>query len=199
MGWAPRCEQVGTVEHTNKTASTGDSCTISRGRLGRRQRLWDLNYALICIGGVGPCRRRWRRRCSTRSLTRGRRERMYTREHINLLILFIQQVLEIPNFRLQGAHSFLQRLGISTRESTATELVASFAFEADIGALCTTGTDAVATDFLASATITGLGDTTLRAVPDLDHFHRENSRHVGRMLWRICLGKMDRTGSGLGE
>ena len=113
---------------------------------------------------------------------------MNAREHIYLFILFVQQILEISNFGLQGAHSFLQRLGVSTGEGTATELVAGFAFEADIGALCTTGTDAVATDLLASATITGLGDTTLRAVPDLDHFHRENSRHVGWMLWRICLG-----------
>lgn len=112
---------------------------------------------------------------------------MDSREHIDLFVLLIQQVLEIPDFRLQRAYSFLQGFGVAARESATTQFIARFALEANVGALSATWSDAVTTDLLASASITGLGNTTLGAVADLDHFHRKNSRHFGGMLWRICL------------
>jgi hypothetical protein len=97
---------------------------------------------------------------------------MYPRQNVDLLILFVQQILQIPYFCLQSPHSFLQRLGVPTRKSAATQFVACLAFETDIGALCTTWMDTITANLFASASITGLGNTTLRTAANLDHFHR---------------------------
>lgn len=56
--------------------------------------------------------------------------------------------------------------------------------------MCTAWTDSITANLLASASITGLGDTTLGAVADLDHFHRENSRHLG---WMLLASAAERT------
>lgn len=100
-------------------------------------------------------------------------------QDIDLLVLFIQQRLQVAHFRLQTPHPFLQRLGVASGKRSPAQLVAGLAFEADVGALGATGPDAVATDLFAATSVTGLGDPTLRAVADLDHFHRKDSRHRG--------------------
>jgi len=105
---------------------------------------------------------------------------VYPREHVDLLILLIQQFLQIFDLRLQRSYSFLQRLGITTRESTAAQLITRFALETNVGALGAAGSDAVATNLLTSAPITGLGDPALTAgATDLDHFHGQDTGHFG--------------------
>lgn len=105
---------------------------------------------------------------------------MYPRKHIDLLILLVQQVLQISDFRLQGSHSFLQRFGIATREGPAAQLVARSALETNIGALCAAGSNAIASDLFTSTSVTGLGDPALCAgAADFDHFHGQDTWHFG--------------------
>lgn len=40
-------------------------------------------------------------------------------EHIDLLVLLVQQVLQLPNLRLQGPDAFLERLGVTTGKGSA--------------------------------------------------------------------------------
>lgn len=116
---------------------------------------------------------------------------MYPREHVNLLILLIQQILQVFDLCLQGPHSFLQRLGITTGESTAAQLITRFALETNVGALGTAWSDAIAANLFASATITGLGDPALSAgATDLDHFHGQDTGHFGKAGGHI--GRRDR-------
>lgn len=116
---------------------------------------------------------------------------MYPREHVNLLILLVQQILQVFDLCLQGSHSFLQRLGITTGESTAAQLITRFALETNVGALGTAWSDAIATNLFASATITGLGDPALSAgATDLDHFHGQDTGHFGKTGGHI--GRRDR-------
>jgi len=103
---------------------------------------------------------------------------MHLRQHIDLLILFVQQVLQFPHFRLERAYSLLQRLGVSTRECSSTELVARLALEAHVGTLRAAWPDAIAAYLLAAAAITGLGNPALRIRPNLDHLHRQYPRHL---------------------
>ena len=74
--------------------------------------------------------------------------RVDSREHINLLILGIQKVLEFLDLRLQLTNSFLERFRVTAREGTPAQLVRSLALKADITALCTTRTKAVTTNLL---------------------------------------------------
>lgn len=106
---------------------------------------------------------------------------MYPGQHIDLLILLIQQVLQVPHFGLERPHSFLQRLGVSSGECSAAEFVAGLAFEADVGALRTARSDSVAADLFASASVTGLGNAALGPAAHLDHFHGENAGHFGEV------------------
>ena len=110
---------------------------------------------------------------------------MHLGEHINLLILLVQQVLQLPHFSLQRAHSLLQGFRISTRKCSSAELIARLALEADVGTLRAAGADPIAAYLLAAAPITGLGNSALRIRPNLDHFHRQDSRHLGGREW--CL------------
>lgn len=105
---------------------------------------------------------------------------MYPGQHVDLLILLIQQVLQIFDFGLQGSHSFLQRLGITARERPTAQLVARLALEPNVGTLCAAGTNAIASDLFASASVAGLGNPTLcTGAADLDDFHRQDTRHFG--------------------
>jgi hypothetical protein len=102
------------------------------------------------------------------------------REHVDFLILFVQQILEISDLCLEGSHTFLQRFGISTWERAAAQFVACFALETNVGALGTAWSNAIAANLLASATITGLGDPALSAgATNLDHFHGQDTGHFG--------------------
>jgi hypothetical protein len=103
---------------------------------------------------------------------------MYPGQHVDLLVLFVQQILQILDFCFQGSHTLLERLGVTTRESPAAQFIARSTFETDVGALCTAGTNAIAADFLASASVTGLGDSTGgTGATDLDYFHGQDTRH----------------------
>jgi hypothetical protein len=101
------------------------------------------------------------------------------REHVDLLVLFVEQVLELAHFRLQEADSLLERLGVSAREGAPAELVARLALESDVGALGAAGADAVAAYFLGATAVACLGDAGLAVGADLDHLHGQNSRHGG--------------------
>ena len=103
---------------------------------------------------------------------------MDPRENVDLLILFVQKILQIFNLCFQGSYTFLQGLGIATRERAAAQFITRFALEPNIGALGTAWSDAVTTNLFTSATITGLGDPTLSAgTTDLDHFHGQDTGH----------------------
>lgn len=107
---------------------------------------------------------------------------MYPRQDVDLLIFLVQKILQIFDFRLQTADSLFQRFGISSRERSAAQFVASTALEANVGALGAAGSDTVTADLFASASITGLGDAARRtSAANLDHFHGQDTRHVGQM------------------
>ncbi len=119
-------------------------------------------------------------------MTLGRHDRRLTvavgvhlGEHVDLLVLLVQQILEFPDLGFQGANTFLQRLGVSAWERASAEFVARAAFESDIGTLRAAGSDAVAPNLLAAAAVAGLGDTALRTRPHLDNLHGEDSGHLG--------------------
>ncbi len=97
--------------------------------------------------------------------------RVHLGQHVQLLILLIQQILQFANFSFEGTHSFFKRLGISARERSSTQLVAGLALEADIGALGATRPNAIASYLLTSAAVAGLGNATLGSGSHLDHFH----------------------------
>lgn len=97
---------------------------------------------------------------------------MYPGEHVDLLVLLIEEVLEISHLGLQRAHPILERLCVSSGEGATAEFVAGLALETDVGTLGAARSNAVATDLLASTAIAGLGDTALGAVAHLDDFHR---------------------------
>jgi hypothetical protein len=92
-------------------------------------------------------------------------------QHVYLLVLLIQQVLEFPHFQLELSNALLERLGVTPGEGAAAELVAGLAFESDVCALRACWADAIAADLLASAAVAGLGDAALGAAADLDDFH----------------------------
>lgn len=104
---------------------------------------------------------------------------MDARQDIDFLVLLVQQTLQIPDFRFQRSHALLQRFRVSSGKGATAEFVAGFALETDVGALRAAWPNAVATDLFTSAAITGLGDTALGGVADLDHFHRKNAGHFG--------------------
>ena len=89
------------------------------------------------------------------------RVRVHSREHVDLLILLVEQLLELAHLALQQSHALFQRLGVSARESAAAELVAGLALEANVGALRAAGADAVAPDLLGATSVAGLGDAGL--------------------------------------
>lgn len=112
---------------------------------------------------------------------------MDARKQFNFFIFFVQKILEIAHFRLQRPNPLLQRLGVSSRKRSSTQLVASLALESDRGALAAARADAVASDFFAPTSIAGLGNTALGVVAHLDHFHRQDARHGGdlsRVVYR---------------
>lgn len=111
------------------------------------------------------------------------------REHINLLIFLVQEILQLPNFALECSHSLLKRLGVTPGESSPAELVACLAFEANVGALRTARPDTVTPDFFAPASITCLRYSALRARSNPNNFHGEYARHIGLLsnlltFWR---------------
>lgn len=97
---------------------------------------------------------------------------MNSREHIDLLVLFVQQILQFSYFGFETSYSILQRLSVATWESSAAQLVAGFTFEPDVGTLGTSWSDTVTSDLLASASIAGLGNAALRGAAHPDHLHR---------------------------
>lgn len=106
---------------------------------------------------------------------------MYPREHVDLLIFLVQQVLQVSDFGLQSSHTLLQRLGIATREGSAAQFVARFTLETDIGALCAARANTITSDLFASTSITGLSNPALcTGATDLDHFHGQDTRHFAR-------------------
>jgi len=104
---------------------------------------------------------------------------MNAREHINLLIFLVEQLLQLAHLCLQESYALLQRLGISSWEGATAQLVAGLAFESDVGALRATGADSVAAYFLGATSVAGLGDAGLATLPDFDYLHRQYSRHDG--------------------
>ena len=116
-------------------------------------------------------------------------------QHVNLLVLFVKQVLQLSVLPLEHSHSLLQRLGVPARKGPPAQLVAGAALEADGGALRAGRAGAVAADLLAATAIAGLGDAALGAGPDLDDFHWEYPRHGGR----VCLDCCDYRGSFVAE
>jgi hypothetical protein len=109
------------------------------------------------------------------------------RQNIDLLVLLIQKILQLLHLCLQRPDTVLERLCISTREGSTTQLIAGLALESHARALRTAWADAIAADLLTSATIAGLGNTTLGAVSDFDHLHGEYSRHDGAMEVYVYL------------
>lgn len=102
---------------------------------------------------------------------------MNLREHVDLLVLTIQEIFQLLDLRFQGSNSLFQRLGISSRKSSSTQLVACLAFEPHIGALGATRCDAVASNLFAPTSVAGLGNPALGAGSNLDHFHGQNAWH----------------------
>ena len=100
-------------------------------------------------------------------------------EHVDLLVLLVQQILEFPDLAFQGANPLFQRLGVSAGERASAEFIARAAFEADVGTLRAAGSDAIAANLLAAAAVAGLGDTALRTRAHLDNLHGEYSGHLG--------------------
>jgi hypothetical protein len=84
----------------------------------------------------------WRERFG--AFARMRREGVYAREHVDLFVLLVQQVLQFPDFGLQAPHAVFQRLGVAAWKGPAAQLVAGLALKANVGALCATRPDAVA-------------------------------------------------------
>jgi len=104
---------------------------------------------------------------------------VHPREHVDLLVLLVQQVLQLPHLALEDADALLERLGVAAREGAPAELVARLALEADVRTLRAAGADAVASDLLAPAAIAGLCYPDLGGRADLDDLHREDARHGG--------------------
>lgn len=104
---------------------------------------------------------------------------MHLGQHIDFLILLVQQILQFPDFGLQRANSLFQRFGVAAWECSSAELVARLALEADVGTLRAARSDPIAAYLLAATAITGLGNPALRTRPNLDNFHRQYSRHFG--------------------
>lgn len=106
-------------------------------------------------------------------------------QHVDLLILLIQQVFQFSDFEFERSHSIFERFGISAREGSSTELIAGLAFESDIGALGAAWANAITANLLASASIAGLRNTTLCCIAHPDDLHGQNARHrdsgVGRL------------------
>lgn len=102
---------------------------------------------------------------------------MDARQHVDLLIFLVEQLLELAYFGLEHAHALLERLGVSSREGAAAELVAGLALESNIGALRAAWADAVAAYFLGATSVACLSNAGLAVGADLDHFHGQNSRH----------------------
>lgn len=109
---------------------------------------------------------------------------MYPGENVDLLVLFVEEVLQILDLSLQIPHTLLQRFGVSSREGAATQFVARFTFESNIGTLRAAWANTITANLLASASVAGLGDAALGAA-DLDHFHWQDTRHFGGMGGRI--------------
>ena len=105
--------------------------------------------------------------------------RVYPRQHVNLLVFFVEQILQLANLGLERPHALLKRLCVTTWEGATAELVACLALEADVDALSAAGADAVAANFLGATSVAGLGNARLGGGPDLDNFHGKNSRHGG--------------------
>ncbi len=97
---------------------------------------------------------------------------MDAREHVDLLVLFVEQVLELAHFGLETSDAVFQRLCVTSRKSSPTQLVARLALEPDIGALRTAWSYAVTPDLLAATPVTGLCDPTRRSAPHANHLHR---------------------------
>lgn len=104
---------------------------------------------------------------------------MDSRKHIDLLVFLVKQLLQLSDLSFQLSHTLLKRLCVAPGECATTELVAGFALEANIGALCATWANAVAAYLLGTASVAGLCYAGLTARPDFDYFHRQYSRHVG--------------------
>ena len=102
-------------------------------------------------------------------------------QDVDLFVLFIQQVFELLDLRLQRPDPFFQRLGVPSRKRSPAEFIARLALEPHRCALRAAWRDAVASDLLGPASIAGLSNSTLRTRAHLDHFHREYSRHLGRL------------------
>ncbi len=99
-------------------------------------------------------------------------------EHVNLFVLFVEQVLELADLALELADALLERLGVAARKGAAAELVAGAALEADVCALRACRAGAVAANLFAAAPVAGLSDAALGAGADLDDLHGEYAGHL---------------------
>lgn len=86
---------------------------------------------------------------------------MDAREHVDLLVLLVEQFLELAYFGLEDSHALLEGLGVAPGEGATAELVTGLALEADVCALCAAWTDAVAAYLLGAAAVACLGDAAL--------------------------------------
>lgn len=60
---------------------------------------------------------------------------MHLGEHLDLLVLLVQKILQLANFTLENSHTLLQGLGVAPRKGPPTELVRRLALKAHIRAL----------------------------------------------------------------
>jgi len=108
--------------------------------------------------------------------------RVDARQHVDLLVLLVQQVLQVAHLSLEHAYALLKRLCISTGKSSSAELVAGLAFEAHVEALGTAWADAVAAYLLGATAVACLGNARLVIGANLDHLHGKYTRHVGEVV-----------------
>lgn len=114
-------------------------------------------------------------------------------KHIDLLVFLVEQLLQLADLSFKQPHALFERLCITSWERPSTELVASLAFKANVGALCAAWANAIAAYLLRAASVAGLCDAGLAARADLDNFHRQYTRHVdGGLLcaavdWLRCI------------
>jgi hypothetical protein len=172
-------------KHTDERPSTRTACKVGImvNVVEQERRLLNLECVVFFLRISSRLGRSGRlyRGPSGRRVCHGRM-RVHAREHVNLLVLLVEQLLELAHLGLQKPHALLQRLGVASREGAPAELVARLALESDIGALRTARADAVAAYLLGATAVACLGNAGLAVGADLDHLHGQDSGHGGGWL-----------------
>lgn len=75
---------------------------------------------------------------------------VHPRQHVDLLVLVVQEVLEITDFGLKRPYTLLQRLCVAPGEGSPTQLIARPTLEPDIGTLRARRPYAITPNFLFS-------------------------------------------------